>query len=396
MIAVWGKLDGTCDVCESPKHDSAAGVGEGGRTRSQSTEDEQELDAFMRAHETVLTAADGVRELRRAGGDLVEAFREDPKLVGELLAFCKAVVRACEGHGVLRAHEIGLLGPVISDTKARASRARLATRLACQARGRRERLVGSYNRSLHMSNEGCSGASGPSDGRCGRTGLDGTPSGDCSGPGLACGAEWSVHTCDVSADATSCSGASTHKAGREASCSSTPPAATPASAASMSAAVTLYRAAVTPLSLSSLHADASATRSNILSSPSLSSDGAVLVTLTPREFFSHLMSCEDATPTIQQRAAKLPQRQQPPYEEQDLSPAADSDTCLLSASILCHSPAADSDQQRAAAAAAACSGADGQSAKTAARQVASLFLFVRDWLRYGCVRNQNARVHVRT
>ena len=128
VIAVWGKLDGTCDVCESPKHDSAAGVGEGGRTRSQSTEDEQELDAFMRAHETVLTAADGVRELRRAGGDLVEAFREDPKLVGELLAdgnnsliVCSIISLRLEGvmSDVLHVRDQGVTSLVVGNMKSK-------------------------------------------------------------------------------------------------------------------------------------------------------------------------------------------------------------------------------------------------------------------------------------
>lgn len=361
-------------------HDSAGGVGgRGGSARRQSTEAEEELDAFMRSHETVLTAADGVRELRRAGGELVEAFTADPEaLVVELLAFCKAVVRACEGHGALRADELGLFSPVIRDAKATASRARVATRLALQARGRRERLMtGSPREDWPLRSppdDGCRAASGPS-GRCRRTGFDGTPFGDCSGPGLACGAEWSVQRCDASVDAASCSGASTHRADRG---ESTPAAATPASAATTSSAVTLYCAAVTPLSLGSVQADVSASRSTILRSPS--SEGAVLTPRTPREFFSHFISCEDATPTILQRATKLPQRHGPSHGEQYRGPAPDTDTCSLSASILCHSPAADSDQQRTAD--AACAGADGQGAKTAARQVASLFLFIRDWLRY--------------
>jgi len=100
-----------------------------------------ELDAFMMQHEGVLTAADSVRALRRAGGELVEAFRgNQERLTREMIWLCRAVVRACGGHDPRRAHELGLLDAVVTETRARAAQGRLVHRLAAQARARAKLL----------------------------------------------------------------------------------------------------------------------------------------------------------------------------------------------------------------------------------------------------------------
>ena len=125
---------------------------------------EEELEAFMRSHEEILEGADSVRELRRVGGELVDAFRNDaPRLAAELLVFCRAVVaassvtafalvaekpalaeRARAGPRAIvpLAHDMGLLDAVIEQARARAARARLALRLAKQAQARSQ-LLGS-------------------------------------------------------------------------------------------------------------------------------------------------------------------------------------------------------------------------------------------------------------
>ena len=125
---------------------------------------EEELEAFMRSHEEILEGADSVRELRRVGGELVDAFRNDaPRLAEELLVFCRAVVaassvtafalvaekpalaeraRAAPRAIVPLAHDMGLLDAVIEQARARAARARLALRLAKQAHARSQ-LLGS-------------------------------------------------------------------------------------------------------------------------------------------------------------------------------------------------------------------------------------------------------------
>jgi hypothetical protein len=365
--ACLSEIESTPPRRRESTHDSTSAAGsQGSSTRRQSTEAEEELDAFMRTHETVLTDADSVRELRRAGGELVEAFRTDAqRLVVELLSFCRAVVRACEGHGALRAQELGLFGSVIEDATARASRARLAKRLATQALGR-ARLLNSPRDVVAPLEEPTQHFCTPSNDRLSVTSLP-----------YHRGGEWSVQQCDFPVDAAR-SGASTLKRDRERSHGSTPAAAaTPTSAATTSSAVTLYRGAVTRLVLSSVQSDASATCSNITRSqrPGLSAEG-----ITPRIFFAHFLSYEDAhsTTNVLQRAAQLPPRS-PPYRERDGSPAAD--TCALTASVLCHSPAADSDDERDSA---ACSGNGDQGADVVARQVASLFRFLRDFFRYGC------------
>ena len=363
----WSEIESTLPPHPLSTLDSVSSAGsQGSSTRLQSTEAEEELDAFMRTHETVLTAADSVRELRRAGGELVEAFSTDAQqLVVELLSFCRAVVRACEGHGVTSALELGLFGPVVEDATARASRARLAKRLATQALGR-ARLLNSPRDVVAPLEE-------PTQHFC-------TPSNDrFSVTSLPChrGGEWSVQRCDFSVDAALLS-VTTNKRDRERSRGSTPAAAaTPTCAATTSSAVTLYRGAVTRLVLSSVQSDASSTCSNITGSPrpGLSAEG-----ITPRIFFAHFLSCEDAhsTTTVLQRAAELPPRS-PPHLR-DGSPAAD--TFALTASVLCHSPAAASDDQRASA---ACSGNGGQGADVVARQVASLLRSLQDFFRYGCM-----------
>jgi hypothetical protein len=364
----WSEIESTLPPHPLSTLDSVSSAGsQGSSTRLQSTEAEEELDAFMRTHETVLTAADSVRELRRAGGELVEAFSTDAQqLVVELLSFCRAVVRACEGHGVRRALELGLFDPVVEDATARASRARLAKRLATQALGR-ARLLNSPRDVVAPLEE-------PTQHFC-------TPSNDrFSVTSLPChrGGEWSVQRCDFSVDAALLS-VTTNKRDRERSRGSTPAAAaTPTCAATTSSAVTLYRGAVTRLVLSSVQSDASSTCSNITGSPrpGLSAEG-----ITPRIFFAHFLSCEDAhsTTTVLQRAAELPPRS-PLHRVRDGSPAAD--TCALTGSVLCHSPSAASDDQRTSA---ACSGNGDQGSDVVARQVASLLRFLRDFFRYGCM-----------
>ena len=363
----WSEIESTLPPHPLSTLDSASSAGsQCSSTRRQSTEAEEELDAFMRTHETVLTAADSVRELRRAGGELVEAFSTDAQqLVVELLSFCRAVVRACEGHGVTSALELGLFGPVVEDATARASRARLAKRLATQALGR-ARLLNSPRDVVAPLEEPTQHFCTPSNDRLSVTSLP-----------YHRGGEWSVQQCDFPVDAAR-SGASTLKRDRERSHGSTPAAAaTPTSAATTSSAVTLYRGAVTRLVLSSVQSDASATCSNITRSqrPGLSAEG-----ITPRIFFAHFLSCEDAhsTTTVLQRAAELPPRS-PPHLR-DGSPAAD--TCALTGSVLCHSPSAARDDQRTST---ACSGNGGQGADVLARQVASLLRSLQDFFRYGCM-----------
>ena len=56
---------------------------------------EEELEQFMRLHEEILAGADTVSNLRRAGGELVEAFRNEPqRLISELLLFCRSFSRS--------------------------------------------------------------------------------------------------------------------------------------------------------------------------------------------------------------------------------------------------------------------------------------------------------------
>jgi hypothetical protein len=52
--------------------------------------EEEDLEKFMWTHGEILEGADSVRELRRAGGELVQAFRRDAhRLAAELLSFCR-------------------------------------------------------------------------------------------------------------------------------------------------------------------------------------------------------------------------------------------------------------------------------------------------------------------
>ena len=101
---------------------------------------DRELDKFMRKHDEVLVAADFVQGLRRAGGELVEAYRGTGRLSQELLWLCSTVVDACQSHRPFRAHELGLLDSVIDEARARASQGRLQRRLAAQAHARAKML----------------------------------------------------------------------------------------------------------------------------------------------------------------------------------------------------------------------------------------------------------------